>query len=117
MEHLNEQQQKQLRETLMSKKTELEQLLSDSVERAATVELDQTKVGRVSRGDALQQQQMAIANRSAYEKSLREIIAALAGMEKDDYGYCEACDEEIPFARLEIKPEARFCISCQEEVE
>ena len=47
------------RSTLTALKAEIEQLHCDSQEATGTVVLDQSKVGRLSRMDALQAQQMA----------------------------------------------------------
>lgn len=44
--------------------------------------------------------------------TLAEIQAALARVESDDYGTCEACGEPIGAARLEARPAARTCIAC-----
>ncbi|RYF37162.1 MAG: hypothetical protein EOO21_00090, partial [Comamonadaceae bacterium] len=35
-------------------------------------------------------------------------------MRSGDYGRCEQCDEPIPFARLQARPEARLCIRDEE---
>ena len=44
----------------------------------ATVELDQTRVGRLSRMDAMQQQAMAKATNARAELTLKRIASALA---------------------------------------
>ncbi len=81
------------------------------------VALDQTLQGRVSRGDALQQQEMAKAGRTLNQKRLAKISQALARIERDDYGYCKECDEPISLGRLTIMPEAELCITCREKEE
>jgi DnaK suppressor protein len=45
---------------------------------------------------------------------LRHIEAALIRMEAGDFGVCEACDEPIPMNRLRAKPDATYCLPCQE---
>jgi len=47
------------------------------------------------------------------ETRLRDIKMALEKIKKDKYGKCEECNEEIPQERLEIYPEARFCVKCK----
>lgn len=103
-----------LRADLLSLKADLEQLLALSEESAGAVELDQSKVGRLSRMDAMQQQAMAVAKRGTYQQQLRSVLKALARMERGDYGYCAECDAAIPLARLRIKPEALLCLNCQQ---
>ena len=44
-------------------------------------------------------------------------LNALRKIEEGSYGYCEACEEEIPIERLKAIPDARYCISCQAQLE
>ena len=78
------------------------------------VELDQQSIGRVSRQDALQQQAMAKAQDARRATELRRIDAALARLAAEDFGWCEACGDAIPDARLEIDPTAAMCVPCTE---
>ena len=82
---------------------------------AAVVELDQSRVGRLSRMDALQAQAMSQEVERRRELELRQIQAALARIESGDYGYCLSCDEPIDPRRLAIDPAATICIECAEE--
>ena len=54
---------------------------------------------------------------SVLENRLKDIDAALRSMEKGRYGICERCDKPIEIARLEVKPDATHCLTCQQEVE
>ena len=51
------------------------------------------------------------------ERKLQDIDAALRSIEKGQYGICERCGEPIEEARLEVKPDATLCLTCQREVE
>ncbi len=82
-----------------------------------TVSLDQAKVGRLSRMDALQQQAMAQANRAQHQQRLRNVQLALTAIEEQSYGFCEECGEDIPIARLEASPESIYCINCKNRLE
>lgn len=79
---------------------------------SATVELDQSSVGRLSRMDAMQQQAMAQNIRQRSEQALRLIDAALSRCGSGDYGYCLACNEAIDPRRLELAPATPLCIRC-----
>lgn len=70
-------------------------------------------IGRVSRIDALQQQQLAKAQRDAARLRLQQVSAALSRLERGDYGECVSCGEEIDFLRLKARPESPFCLPCQ----
>jgi len=84
---------------------------------AETVDLDQTKVGRLSRMDALQQQNMAKSTMRNVESRIKLVNAALAKFAEGDYGYCESCGDEIASARLQVNPEAPCCFACQSQQE
>lgn len=48
---------------------------------------------------------------------LSEINVALDKIHNGGYGKCEKCHKDIDEDRLEIVPHARFCISCENEIE
>jgi DnaK suppressor protein len=48
---------------------------------------------------------------------LRTIRHALAKFDDGSYGECEECGNQIGFSRLQARPEARLCISCQTRAE
>ncbi len=84
-------------------------------EAAQPVELDQTRVGRLSRMDALQGQEMARAAERRRDTEIRKIDAALARLDSDDYGWCVSCGEEIAAARLALDPAIPVCIDCAQK--
>ena len=47
-------------------------------------------------------------------RDLEYINRAIQKIEKNQYGKCEMCDEQIDIRRLRTKPYARFCITCRE---
>jgi len=47
------------------------------------------------------------------EVKLAAVEAAIAKIAKGTYGKCEKCGKKIPLERMEIFPEARFCVDCQ----
>lgn len=101
---------------------ELSEVLRDDIARLerriahlkanATVELDQSAVGRVSRMDALINQGLAQASDQRAATDLRDAVDALARIADQTYGFCIGCREPIPVARLEAMPETRHCSSC-----
>ena len=97
---------------LLDTQTEIKELLDVSAEAAGVVTLDQSKVGRLSRMDAMQQQQMANANRAAYQRRLQHIDQALKLIAEGEYGYCGGCGETIHPQRLKLRPESTLCVDC-----
>lgn len=50
-------------------------------------------------------------------EKLFEIDEALQRIEEGVYGTCEECGKKITESRLKIMPFARFCVTCQSELE
>ena len=78
------------------------------------VELDQTRMGRLSRMDALQEQAMAIEVERRREVELARIDSALKRLDEGEYGYCVSCGEPIALKRLELDPATPVCVECAE---
>jgi DnaK suppressor protein len=76
------------------------------------VALDQQSVGRLSRLDSMQMQEMAKAAEARRAAEIRRLDAALKRVEDGEYGYCAKCGEAIAPKRLEIDPAAPLCASC-----
>ena len=105
------------RKRLLALREELESTATIADESAAVVELDQSKVGRLSRMDAMQAQAMAKASGLRREAMLRSIELALKRLDSGDYGTCCDCDEPINPKRLEFDPTALRCIDCASKSE
>jgi len=112
MDELTAEQIDELRKDLLELKTSLKEALSAVTEGAKPVDVDEP-IGRISRGDAMQQQQMARATKQKNQFRLQQCEAALKAVEDGEYGYCKLCEEPITFKRLKAKPETPFCLSCQ----
>lgn len=93
---------------------ELSELTEEGTHDEATkaVELDQQSIGRVSRIDAIQQQQMAQATERRRQIQIQRINAALRRVEEDEYGYCVECGDEILEKRLDTDPAIPTCTKC-----
>ncbi|MFP6901185.1 MAG: TraR/DksA C4-type zinc finger protein [Opitutales bacterium] len=99
------------RELLESKAKEIEAYLETSKDSAGVVELD-TSIGRLSRMDAIQSQQMALELRRRKEAELSSIRNALQRIEKGSYGTCILCRQPIAEGRLEVLPDVMTCVNC-----
>ncbi len=97
---------------LIERRAELLAISEASAESRKTVELDQTMVGRLSRIDALQSQEMALEQERRRAVEVKRIEAALKRIEDGDYGYCITCGAEIPLKRLELDPAVPTCVDC-----
>lgn len=84
---------------------------------SAPVELDQSRMGRLTRMDAMQQQAMTQAASRLLEMEQGRIRTALDRLASGDYGYCIQCDEEIAEGRLNADPSILICIECARAAE
>jgi len=97
---------------LQDLKLELEALNSTASGGRDAVELDQSRVGRLSRMDALQGQAMNNAIAARRHNKLIAIEAALERLQEEEFGYCIKCGEEIALKRLELDPTVALCLNC-----
>lgn len=101
-----------LKKLLLDRQSELKARNAEGASWRNPVELDQQSVGRLSRMDAMQQQEMAQAEARRRISDLARIEMALIRMAEDEYGWCVECGEPVAYRRLEIDPAAHLCISC-----
>ena len=76
------------------------------------VELDQSQVGRLSRMDAMQVQEMALEQERRREIEIQRINAALMRISEGEYGFCSKCGGGISPKRLEFDPSTPMCVDC-----
>lgn len=101
--------------TLESQLVELRAFAEISRHDADVVELDQSKIGRLSRMDAMQQQAMHAEQKRRRFSQIKRLAAALVRIEQDDYGWCQGCGKEINPQRLQIEPAAEYCTLCADK--
>lgn len=111
---MNKLEREVIKNKLLNMLSELEDVASISKSSTATVVLDQASVGRLSRMDALQGQQMAMETERRRQQELIQVKAALARIDSNDFGYCVSCEEEISAGRLGVNPTAIRCVKCSE---
>ncbi|MDE2642335.1 MAG: TraR/DksA C4-type zinc finger protein [Verrucomicrobiota bacterium] len=99
------------RERLQQLAGEINADLAANKDDAGIVELD-TSIGRLSRMDAMQNQQMALELRRRRENQLLRIDNAFKRMDQGRYGKCGKCGKLIDEARLEIFPDVVTCVAC-----
>jgi DnaK suppressor protein len=105
------------RQLLEASRAELTEIDRSAREAADPVQLDQTRQGRLSRMDALQQQAMASESNRRRTLELNRIDAALKRITAEEFGDCGRCGEPIAIGRLEADPTATLCLDCAEAAE
>jgi DnaK suppressor protein len=90
---------------------EVGKYLESSEDAAAAVAPDKG-LGRLSRMEAMQDQQLVMEMRRRKKRQLVEIKLAISRLEMGNYGTCVFCGKEISPERLEVAPEVQTCMSC-----
>ena len=116
-EYMDDVQVESLLQQLHRLRDELNEEVISLQGAAEPVVLDQQAFGRVSRGEALQQQNMAKANLGHCQERIRQIEDALQKIDSEEYGCCDDCGAAISLPRLSARPESPLCIECQSKLE
>ncbi len=114
---MDTQQLEFFRQRLLEEKQGLEQEEQDAKDTVKPVQLDQQSTGRLTRMDALQAQEMALATKRRRQLHLKEINQAILRLDSEDYGYCLECGDDIAIRRLEYNPATTHCLLCAEKLE
>ena len=102
----------QIKESLLTERSELVAISDAHSDEGKPVALDQQSVGRLSRMDAMQVQAMAKQVDARRHARLQRIDEALARIDEGEYGYCEGCGDKIPIKRMQIDLTISHCIKC-----
>lgn len=100
------------KKSLLERQQTLHDLGKTGDDAAKTVELDQSRVGRLSRMDALQDQAMSQEVQRRRQIELKKIAVALNRIKSGEFGYCTKCEKRIAAKRLELDPSVSLCIDC-----
>lgn len=111
---MNREELSRFRTQIMALATALDETETTADSATDTVTLDQSAVGRVSRIDALQQQQMALEAQRRRALQRKQIDGALRRIDSGDFGDCYICGEPIALARLQLNPLLTRCLHCAE---
>ena len=112
MHNMTDAEQKKFVKILHKQIAELESYDQATKDSRATVTLDQTTVGRLSRMDAIQQQAMANTTSQRRKAEVIQAKTALDRIDQGEFGYCVECGEDIAIKRLNYNPSVATCIIC-----
>ena len=101
---------------LLERRMELNELLAkkrrDALDAGGGEEKDTLERARASYAADFN-----IGMREKIAGDIRDIDQALERITAGEFGTCENCGEEIQKKRLEVRPNARYCIRCKEDIE
>jgi len=97
---------------LRARRAELTEAGAAQEDGRRPVQLDQARMGRLSRTGAMQEQAMAQELERRREVEIARIDAALERLAEGEYGWCLTCGEAIEPRRLELDPATPLCLTC-----
>jgi len=109
---MNQTQIEEVRQRLLRLQDDLQHLQASTEDPARPIELDQCAVERLSRIDALQNQQIAQHTARRRQQQQTQIEGTLRRLESGDFGFCAVCDQEIDIRRLQADPTKTRSIEC-----
>ena len=102
---------KKYREQLEESLFEIEEYLEKTEKSAEAVSPDKS-LGRLSRMEAMQDQQLMLEARRRKKMQKVAVQSALQRIENGQFGTCIFCGKLIPEERLEVAPESSSCVDC-----
>ncbi|WP_432383132.1 TraR/DksA family transcriptional regulator [Duganella sp. P38] len=120
MNGLDDQQWLSLQTRLEQAGAALRNQLADDLDRSTDLRLPLPHQAEASPADNASQRTLHAAVHEAATLTARRldmVRRALGKFADRSYGLCESCGEAIGYSRLNARPEARFCISCQTRLE
>jgi len=71
----------------------------------------------IDQANELIEKEMGYLMSSNMSNNLQEVEEALERIKNKEYGKCQHCGTGISSKRLEVLPFAKFCVTCQENLE
>ena len=105
---------------LMEKRKDLEKRIAEQIGEKISEDIKAKLGSTLDEGDLSSAEELRNIDfgiLTMYSETLKDIREALDRLEKDVYGCCEECGQEIDRRRLEVMPFTRYCIDCQREHE
>ena len=103
------------KEKIKSKINEELEILKDSIDELKRLNspiVSDCSIGSEARTNALYDQNMHRVNLRAALIKMDQLKKKIAEMEKEDFGKCGLCGEEIGVNRLMAMPQTEICINC-----
>jgi RNA polymerase-binding protein DksA len=117
MTHLSKQDLQRIRDALHAQRSSLLAQMREALEQSGQTQYAEV-LGRGSGDSSDEALAVTLGDLSAARmdhevRRLREMEAATARMDSEDFGICSDCGAAIPAARLMANPAATRCTTCQ----
>lgn len=101
----------ELRKLIEAEIIGVEKLVVEYQEEARPI-APENAIGRVSRMDAINNKAISEAALRKAEAKRANLQYALSRIDEPDFGVCAKCQVTIPYQRLLLVPQSRFCVNC-----
>lgn len=108
---MNKETQESFRPKIEARIAEIEAALQSTKEDTEAISPD-VSIGRLSRLDSMQMQQMAMGMQRRQREEMTQLKEALQRIDRGRFGICERCRKDIPAERLEFQLDATICVDC-----
>lgn len=108
-------QRQQIKEKIIQDLEAMQKEINELQDKTKPITPD-CSLGRLTRQEMIQEQQ--VNEHALHEAEIRvnKLKYAIQKVDKEDYGICVECEEEIIFGRLMLLPESSHCVSCISEL-
>lgn len=109
--YMSESMQKHFQLVLQQWKQSLQQSMEKTI---STMKESASHVSDISDRATIEEEfEFEMRERDRERRLLKKIELSLNMISEGNYGYCEACGEEIGLRRLEARPTATLCVDCK----
>ena len=112
---MNEKELKEIKAKIKEDIASLHREIEEFQEKIKPIAPD-CSLGRLTRQEMMQEQQVNEHALREIEIRLNKLNYALRKVDKEGYGVCAECEEDIALARLMILPESTHCVACMNEL-
>ena len=111
----------ELKVALEKEKLAIEKELESFAEKDSTIKgnwdtkrINTEDTDMEEKADEMEEYDNLLSLEHSLELKLKDVNLALEKIKTGGYGVCEKCDKEIEEKRLQVCPEAKFCMKCNE---
>ena len=92
-------------------KNDIQNIVKKDVKIAQDCSIDE-----INRKDMLLEKELNSKIVDEANLRLKQLQMTLMRIDKEEYGVCLECEEDILFARLMLLPESHYCVACKTEL-
>ena len=112
---MTKEQKNQLKNKIVEDIKTMEREIEDLRDKVKPITPD-CSLGRLTRQEMIQEQQVNEHAMHEAEIRVNKLKYAYRKVDREDYGICCECEEDIIFARLLLLPESTHCVACMTEL-